>query len=140
MLLCKISLSIVLNSASSKQDGSGTRCFITWQLFLIKAERVLKFVKKAILKKSRVFAFKNLPITRHRRNHKVDLTKLFTWSSMRSALALWGRFATAVGFMSCKLWLVCIGTTDNNSTAKRMIYKTGIENCTVHFDHILNAE
>ena len=38
-LLCKISLSPVLNSAYPKQDGGWTRFFITYQLLLIKAKK-----------------------------------------------------------------------------------------------------
>ena len=39
-LLFKISLGLVLNSASPKQDGGGTRYFITCQLFLIKVKNI----------------------------------------------------------------------------------------------------
>ena len=40
-----------------------------------------------------------------------------------------------------KLWLVCTGTTDNSSMmARKVVSTTGIENCTVYFDQILNAE
>ena len=38
-LLCKISLSLYLNSACPKQDGGWTRYFITCQLFLVKAKK-----------------------------------------------------------------------------------------------------
>ena len=76
-LLCKNSLSLVLNSTSPKQDGGGTRYFITYQLFLIK----VKFVKKTLLKKIGVFAFRNSPITRNGRNRNVDLTKLLHGSA-----------------------------------------------------------
>ena len=61
-LLCKISLSLLLNSARSKKDGGWTRYFTTCQLFLIKAKS-LKVRKKFILKKIGVFAFMNSPIT-----------------------------------------------------------------------------
>ena len=61
---------------------------------------------------------------------------------MCSTLALCGCFATAVGFyvLPRRLWLVCIGTTDKNSIASKVVSSTGIENCNVHFDHILNSE
>ena len=39
-----------------------------------------------------------------------------------------------------KLWPVCTETTDNSSMARKVVSKTGIENCIVYFDHILNAE
>ena len=39
-----------------------------------------------------------------------------------------------------RLWLVCTGKTDNSSMARKVVSKTGIENSTVYFDHILNAK
>ena len=61
---------------------------ITCQLFFIKA-KTLKVCETTILKKIGVFAFRNLPITKHRWDRNVNLTKLFTWISIiRSALAL----------------------------------------------------
>ena len=56
---------------------------------------------------------------------------------MRSTLALCDRSGFHV--LPRKLWLECIGKTDN-SIARKAISKTGIENCTVHFNHILNVE
>ena len=55
------------------------------------------------------------------------------------------RFATAVpvGFMFCRencSSCAPAGTTDNSSMARKVVSKTGIENCTVYFDHILNGE
>ena len=57
---------------------------------------------------------------------------------MRSALALYD--SSGFHVWPRKLWLVCIGTTDSNSIARKVVSKTGIENCTAHFDDILNAE
>ena len=72
----------------------------------------------------------------------VDLTKLFTWISIRSALPLALCDSSASGFqvLPRKLWLVYTGTTDNSSMALKVVSKTGIQNSTVCFDHILNAE
>ena len=56
---------------------------------------------------------------------------------MRSELALCD--SSASGFYVL-LWLVCTGATDNSSMARKVVSKTGIENCFVYFDHILNAE
>ena len=66
-----------------------------------------------------VFAVRILPITRHRRNCNIDLTKLFTWKSMRSALAV--SDSSGLHVLPRKLWLVCIGTTDNNSIARKAL-------------------
>ena len=65
---------------------------------------------------------------------------MFTWISMRFPLALYDSSASVFHVLPRKLWLVCIGTTDSSSMARKMASKTGIENCTVYFDHILNAE
>ena len=59
---------------------------------------------------------------------------------MRSALALCDSSASGFHVLPRKLWLVCTGTTDNSSMARKVVSKTGIENCTVYFDHILNTE
>ena len=59
---------------------------------------------------------------------------------MRSALALFDSSASGFRVLPRKLWLVCTGTTDNSSLARRVVSKTGTKNCTVYFDHILNAE
>ena len=56
--------------------------------------------------------------------------------SMRSTLALCD--SSAFHVWSTKLWLVCIETTDNISISE-VVSKTRIENCTVYFDNILNA-
>ena len=100
----------------------------------------LKIRGKTILKNIRIFAFRNSPISRNR----WDRNAMSIWQSSLhgSVCAPRCRFATAVpvGFMFYrkKLWLVWTGTTDNNSMARKV--KTGIENCTVYYDHILNAE
>ena len=86
-----------------------------------------------------VFAFTNSPISRQR----WDRNDMSIWQSCLhgSVCAPSWCFATAVpvGFMFL-LWLVCTGTTDNSSMARKVVSKTGIENCSVYFDHILNAE
>ena len=58
---------------------------------------------------------------------------------MRSALALCDCSSSEFHVLP-RLWLVCTGKTDNSSMARKVVSKTGIENSTVYFDHILNAK
>ena len=55
---------------------------------------------------------------------------------MRSALAICD--SSEFHVWPRKLWLVCIGTIQ--AIASKVVSKTGSENCTMHFDNILNAE
>ena len=53
---------------------------------------------------------------------------------MCSALALCDSSARGFHVQPRKLWLVCTGTTDNSFMARKVVSKTGTENCTVYFE------
>ena len=70
------------------------------------------------------------------------MTHFARFEAVMSVCALLWRFATAVRFMfgrqNCGSY-VLKQLTDNISIASEVVSKTRIENCTVYFDNILNA-
>ena len=131
---------LMQNKMAAGQDSS----LLNHQLFLIKAKKFenlwkIYFEKDWSLCLSGICRLQNTEWW----DHNVDLTKVCLHRSVLAPLCLL-HFVTAVpvGFMfyrSRKLWLMCNGTIDNSSMARKALFKAGIENFTVYFDHILNT-
>ena len=119
---CNLVLMAFFWSWSNRKRPSMADAVIVWntcRLFLIEPKTVSVFVKKTILeslKKIRVFAFRNSPLTRKINQPGVD--------QRQNKI-----------FLQAQVSALCVGTTDNNSMARKVVSKTVI--VAVHLDIII---